>query len=88
MATVQVDRLGRVLIPKEMRDAMGLRPGERLVAVRRQSSILLHRRQGLSDVLEPRPLGTSLAEVEATGEEAFLMGGPRVRRRRGMAAGS
>ena len=30
IATVEVDRLGRLVIPKKMRDALHLRPGEKL----------------------------------------------------------
>ena len=37
----RLDKFGRVVIPKEIRDNLGLRPGERLVIEERDNNIIL-----------------------------------------------
>ena len=41
MATVRVSPKSQVVIPKEVREAMGLRPGQRLVVFRHENRIEL-----------------------------------------------
>ena len=52
-STAQIDRAGRLVVPKAFRDALGLRPGDRLRV----------RTEGDSLVLEPEPVFAETIEA-------------------------
>ena len=62
MATTKVDQFGRVLIPKPVRDGLGLEPG-RLLTVEEQGNAIL-----LRPVEEEMPLAVEDGVLVFTGE--------------------
>jgi AbrB family looped-hinge helix DNA binding protein len=64
-AIVEIDKAGRILIPKRMRDAMGLRPGSRLRVAQDYGELRLE-----PDLPEPR--------LEMRDGLLVMVGGPPV----------
>lgn len=64
---VQLGAQGRLVIPASLRKAMGLRPGERLVARRVGDSIVLERRDAVERRLKSRFAAVS-GDISLAGE--------------------
>jgi AbrB family looped-hinge helix DNA binding protein len=79
-----LDRFGRIVIPKEVRDELGLRPGITLRIEERENEIRL--RPLREDSLTQERDGVLVFSGEATGDLVLAVGGSREARLRRLAA--
>jgi len=77
-ATVTIDKAGRLVLPKPMRDALHLKPGDNLDVEQRENSIILRSRRpdaelvkkdGMWLVRQRHPLAYSVPELIAQHRE-------------------
>ena len=66
---VTVDKFGRILLPKRLRDLLGLRPGSRLVVTANEEQVVLRSVEGAPVLSEADGILVFEGEIEGAGRD-------------------